>query len=137
MKTAVPIGSLVLIVSFVQEVNSSQAQILHTVAPKVVVGAASKAKASAPAAPASAKHQSQKTAIGKGAVAIQAYGQSSFWVEAMDVNDDGVVENNQFLYDAKSSGACGCEFDTTGNPTDCGVAANNNDTGGVDVVASN
>jgi hypothetical protein len=39
--------------------------------------------------------------VGKGATSVRASQPSSFWAEEVDVDDDGVVENNQFLYDAK------------------------------------
>jgi hypothetical protein len=101
MKTAVLMASMVLVLGFTKEVNSSQGQNTHTVAPKVTVGGKLKTKANSPAPPASAKQQSQKTAIGKDKVAVNASGPSSFWTEEVDVDDDGVVEDNQFLYDAK------------------------------------
>jgi hypothetical protein len=37
---------------------------------------------------------------------------------------------------AKESGAFGCKFDASGDPTDCGAAAINNATGEVDLVAT-
>ena len=101
MKKALLIASMVVVLGFAKKVNSSQSQNSHTVAPKVTVGAALKAEANSPAPPASAKQQSQKAGIGKGKVAVKASGPSSFWVDEVDVDDDGVVENNQFLYDAK------------------------------------
>jgi hypothetical protein len=101
MKTAVLIASMVIGLGFAKKPNSSQSQNSHTVAPKVTVGAALKTEANSPAAPASAKQQSQKTAIGKGKLAVKASGPSSFWIDEVDADDDGVVENNQFLYDAK------------------------------------
>jgi hypothetical protein len=101
MKKAVLIASVVLVLGFTKEVSSSQAQNTQAVAPKVTVGGALKAKANSPAAPAAAKQQGQKAAIGKGKVAVNASGPSSFWTEEVDVDDDGVVESNQFLYDAK------------------------------------
>jgi hypothetical protein len=100
MKKAVLIASVVLVLGFAKDVSSSRAQNTQAVAPKVTVGRALKAKANSPAAPAAAK-QSQKAAIGKGKVAVNASGPSSFWAEEVDVDDDGVVESNQFLYDAK------------------------------------
>ena len=101
MKKVILIVGVVLLLGLVKEVNSSQAQNTQTVAPKVSVGGALKAKANSPAPPASAKQQSQKTAIGKGNVAVKASAPSSFWAEEVDVDDDGTVESNQFLYDAK------------------------------------
>jgi hypothetical protein len=100
MKKAALIASMFLVFGLAKEVKSGQTQIAP-VAPKVTVGASLKAKASSPAAPATAQHQSQKAAIGKGKVAVKASGPSSFWAEEVDVDDDGVVESNEFLYDAK------------------------------------
>jgi len=37
---------------------------------------------------------------------------------------------------AKESGIYGCKFDASGNPTECGVAAINNQTGEIDIVAT-
>jgi hypothetical protein len=70
-------------------------------APKVKVGAALKAKTKAPAAPATAKKKGQQSSIGKDQLAMSTAQPSSFWTEAVDVDDDGVVETSDFLYDAE------------------------------------
>ena len=70
-------------------------------APKVVVGKQLTAKATAPAPGAKAKNAAQKSTIGKGATAVKASQPSSFWVEDLDVDDDGVVETSDYLYDAQ------------------------------------
>jgi hypothetical protein len=70
-------------------------------APKVKVGTQLTAKAATPAPGANAKSATQKASVGKGATSVKASQPSSFWTEEVDVDDDGVVENNQFLYDAK------------------------------------
>ena len=93
--------SLGLTLCFAIAVNGHQTPTGQTVAPKVTVGGKLQAKATSPSPAANAKQQSQKAAIGKGHVAVKASGPSSFWAEEVDVDDDGVVENNQFLYDAK------------------------------------
>jgi len=69
--------------------------------PKVTVGSALKEKANSPAPPATAKNKAQKTSIGKGKVSMKTSQPSSFWVEQLDVDDDGTVENSDFLYDAQ------------------------------------
>jgi hypothetical protein len=69
--------------------------------PTVTVGAALKAKAKSPTPGPTAKQQSKKTSIGKGEVAVTASQASSFWTEQLDVDDDGVVETSDFLYDAQ------------------------------------
>jgi hypothetical protein len=70
-------------------------------APKVVVGKQLSAKAATPAPGAKAKSNAQKSSIGKGATAVKASQPSSFWVEDVDVDDDGVVETSDYLYDAQ------------------------------------
>ena len=70
-------------------------------APKVKVGTQLTAKATTPAPGTNAKSATQKARLGKGVTAVKASQPSSFWTEEVDVDDDGVVENNQFLYDAK------------------------------------
>jgi hypothetical protein len=193
MNKTVVIASLFLVLGFATAVSSGQTQTAPAVAPKVTVGGSLKAKASTPTPPATAKQQSQKAAIGKGKVAVKASGPSSFWAEEVDVDDDGVVESNQFLYDAKRdilytyreddfgcanggtasgsilealyaqgnpggkpvgsgwyvvslnagqcgakhSGIYGCKFDASGNPTECGAATINNNTGEIDVAVVN
>jgi hypothetical protein len=160
-------------------------------APKVKVGSALGAKANSPAPPPTAKNKTKKTSIGNGKTAVRVSQPSSFWVEELDVDDDGTAETSDFLYDAqrgvlytyrqddfscpngkpengsilealyakgnsagkpvgsgwyvvglnagqcaaKESGAFGCKFDASGDPTDCGAAAINNATGEVDLVA--
>ena len=161
-------------------------------APKVKVGAALKAKSKAPAAPDTAKQKSQQSSIGKGPLTASTAQPSSFWTEEVDVDDDGVAETSDFLYDAqngilytyreddfgcanggtanggilealyadgnkagkpvgsgwyavnlnatqcgaKNAGVYGCKFDADGNPTTCGVATINNQTGDIDVVVA-
>jgi hypothetical protein len=162
------------------------------VAPKVKVGANLKAKAKVPAPPETAKQKSQQSSIGKGSLTASTAQPSSFWTEEVDVDDDGVAETSDFLYDAqngilytyreddfacanggtanggilealyadgnkggkpvgsgwyavnlnasqcgaKNAGVYGCKFDADGNPTTCGVATINNQTGDIDVVVA-
>lgn len=161
-------------------------------APKVKVGANLKAKAKVPAPPETAKQKSQQSSIGKGSLTASTAQPSSFWTEEVDVDDDGVAETSDFLYDAqngilytyreddfacanggtanggilealyadgnkggkpvgsgwyavnlnasqcgaKNAGVYGCKFDADGNPTTCGVATINNQTGDIDVVVA-
>lgn len=70
-------------------------------APAVTTGAALKAKAASPAPSATAKNQSQKTSIGKGAATATASAPSSYWIEDVDVHDNGNVGTTEFLYDAQ------------------------------------
>ena len=161
-------------------------------APKVKVGAALKAKSKSPAAPNTAKQKSQQSSIGKGQLTANTAQPSSFWNEKLDVDDDGVVDTSDFLYDAQNgilftyresdfacanggtanggilealyadgnkagkpvgsgwyavklnasqcgatnAGVYGCRFDADGNPTTCGVATINNQTGDIDVAVA-
>jgi len=161
-------------------------------APKVKVGAMLKAKSKVPAPPETAKQKSQQNSIGKGSLTASTAQPSSFWTEELDVDDDGVAENSEFLYDAqngilytyreddfacanggtanggilealygdgnkvgkpvgsgwyavnlnatqcgaKNAGVYGCKFDADGNPTTCGVATINNQTGDIDVLVA-
>ncbi|HEY6293931.1 MAG TPA: hypothetical protein VI455_20440 [Terriglobia bacterium] len=70
-------------------------------APQVKVGSVLKAKAQSPAPAANAKQQSSKTSIGKDQLAANTAQPASFWVEEADVDDDGVAETSDFLYDAQ------------------------------------
>lgn len=69
--------------------------------PTVKVGSAVAAKAASPAPSAAAKNQSQQTGIGKGATSVKASAPSAYWTDLVDIDDDGMVEDNQFLFDAK------------------------------------
>lgn len=77
------------------------AQTAQQTAPKVKLGTQLSAKAATPAPGANAKNTSQKTSIGKGGTSVKASQPSSFWTEELDVDDDGTVEDSQYLYDAK------------------------------------
>ena len=77
------------------------AQTAQQTAPKVKVGTQLTARATTPAPGANAKNTAQKASVGKGATSVKASQPSSFWTEELDVDDDGTVENSQYLYDAK------------------------------------
>jgi len=81
--------------------SSAQAQTTTGTAPKVNVGPTVAAEANSPAPSATAKNQSEKSTIGKGATSVKASTPASFWTDAVDIDDDGTVENNQFLWDAQ------------------------------------
>jgi hypothetical protein len=70
-------------------------------APRVKVGPTVAAKANASAPSATAKNQSQKSSIGKGATSVKSPAPASFWTDQVDIDDDGTVEDNQFLWDAQ------------------------------------
>ena len=77
------------------------AQTAQQTAPKVKVGTQLTAKAGTPAPGANAKNTSQKTSIGKASTSVKVSQPSSFWTEELDVDDDGTVEDSEYLYDAK------------------------------------
>ena len=77
------------------------AQTAQQTTPKVKVGSQLTAKAATPAPGSAAKNTAQKTSVGKGATAVKASQPSSFWTEALDVDDDGTVETSDYLYDAQ------------------------------------
>lgn len=82
-------------------VTPAQSQAPPTNSPAVKVGSAVAAKAASPAPSANAKNQSQQTSIGTGAASVKASGPSAYWTDLVDIDDDGMVEDNQFLFDAK------------------------------------
>jgi len=77
------------------------AQTTQQPAPKVKIGAQQTAKAATPAPGPTAKNTATKTSIGKAHLAVKASQPSSFWTEELDVDDDGTVETNDYLYDAQ------------------------------------
>jgi len=76
-------------------------QTAQQTAPKVKVGTQLTAKAATPAPGAKAQKTTQKSSVGKGATSVKASQASSFWTEELDVDDDGTVENSEYLYDGK------------------------------------
>lgn len=78
---------------------AAQTQPPPTNSPTVKVGSAVAAKAASPTPSATAKNQSQQTSIGKGLTKVNASGPSAYWTDLVDIDDDGVVEDNQFLFD--------------------------------------
>jgi hypothetical protein len=69
--------------------------------PTVNVGSAVAAKAANPAPSPNAKNQSQQRSIGQGMTKMKASEPSAYWTDLVDVDDDGQVEDNQFLLDKK------------------------------------
>jgi hypothetical protein len=65
--------------------------------PKVKVGSAVAAKANSPGPSPTAKNQSQTSSIGKGATSVKSSAPASFWTDEVDIDDDGTVEDNQFM----------------------------------------
>jgi hypothetical protein len=79
----------------------AQSQTTTGTAPKVKIGPTVAAKANSPAPSTTAKNQSQKSSIGKGKTSVNSSTPASFWTDAVDIDDDGTVEDNQFLWDAQ------------------------------------
>jgi len=77
------------------------AQTAQQTTPKVKVGTKLTGKANTPMPSTTAKNNAQKTSVGKGGTSVKASQPSSFWTEELDVDDDGTVEDSQYLYDAK------------------------------------
>lgn len=69
--------------------------------PTVNVGSAVAAKAANPTPSANAKNQSRQQSIGQGLTKVKASQPSAYWTDLVDVDDDGTVEDNQFLMDTK------------------------------------
>jgi hypothetical protein len=67
--------------------------------PTVNVGPAVAVKAANPTPSPTAKNQAQKTTIGKGLVSVKASEPSAYWTDLVDIDADGVEEDNQFLFD--------------------------------------
>ncbi len=79
----------------------AQSQTSTGTAPKVKVGPTVVAQANSPTPSATAKNQTQKASIGKGATSVKSSAPASFWTDQVDIDDDGTVEDNQFLWDAQ------------------------------------
>lgn len=77
----------------------AQSQVPPGNTPTVNIGPTVAAKAAAPTPSASAKNQSTQTSIGKGMTTVKASGPSGYWTDLVDIDDDGTVEDNQFLLD--------------------------------------
>jgi hypothetical protein len=100
MKKSVLLGGLIVGAGLLT-LSVAQSQTTTGTAPKVNVGPTVAAKANSPGPSPTAKNQSQKTSIGKGATTVKASGPASYWTDMVDIDDDGTVEDNQFLWDAQ------------------------------------
>ena len=100
MKKPIFLGTLIVGVGLMV-LGVAQSQTTTGTAPKVNVGPTVAAKANSPAPSTTAKNQSQKSSIGKGKTSVQSSTPASFWTDAVDIDDDGTVEDNQFLWDAQ------------------------------------
>jgi hypothetical protein len=100
MKKSIFLGTLIIGAGLL-ELGVAQSQTTTGTAPKVNVGVTVAAKANSPAPSAAANNQSQKSSIGKGKTSVNSSTPASFWTDAVDIDDDGTVEDNQFLWDAQ------------------------------------
>ena len=100
MKKSIFLGTLIIVAGLLA-LGVAQSQTTTGTAPKVNVGPTVAAKANSPAPSAAAKNQSQKSSIGKGKTSVNSSTPASFWTDAVDIDDDGTVEDNQFLWDAQ------------------------------------
>jgi hypothetical protein len=98
VKKSVLVGVLIAGVGFVA-ITVAQSQATTNGAPTVKIGTAVAAAANSPGPSATAKNQSQKTSIGRGATSVTSAGPAAYWTDMMDIDDDGIVEDNQFLWD--------------------------------------
>jgi hypothetical protein len=99
MKKSLLLGGLIVGVGFLM-LTVAQSQTATGNSPKVKVGAAVAASANAPGPSATAKNQGQKTSIGKGTTSVKSSSPGVYWTDMVDIDDDGTVEDNQFLWDA-------------------------------------
>lgn len=100
MNKSVFLGTLVIAAGLLA-MGVAQSQTTTGTAPKVHIGPTVAAKANAPGPSATAKNKSQKTSIGKGTTSVKSSTPASFWTDDVDIDDDGNVEDNQFLWDAQ------------------------------------
>jgi len=99
---ALNLGFALLAVLVTQSLAQSvpQSQTNTAGAPRVKVGAAVAAAANSPGPSSTAKNQAQKTSIGTGAATVKSSGPAAYWTDLVDIDDDGQIEDNQFLFDA-------------------------------------
>ena len=67
--------------------------------PTVNVGPEVAKKALNPTPGSTAKNQAKKTTIGTSEISVKASSPSAYWTDLVDVDADGVEEDNQFLFD--------------------------------------
>jgi hypothetical protein len=100
MNKALFLGTLVL-GSGLLMLPVAQSQTATGTAPTVNIGPTVAAKANSPGPSATAKNQSQKSSIGTGQTSVNSSSPASYWTDAVDIDDDATVEDNQFLWDGK------------------------------------
>jgi len=85
----------------VMAVSAAQAPPGPITTPNVQVAPTVTAMAANPAPSPTAKNQGTRTSIGSPAASVKASGPSGYWTDMVDVDGDGVEEDNQFLFDKK------------------------------------
>jgi hypothetical protein len=100
-KTAMVAGLIVATAAFVVVLAGAQAPPGPITTPNVQVAPTVAALAANPAPSPKAKNQSTKVRIGSPAASVKASGPSAYWTDMVDIDGDGVEEDNQFLFDKK------------------------------------
>ena len=94
-------GLIVGAAAFALVLAAAQAPPGPITTPNVQVAPTVAALAANPAPSAKAKNQGTKASIGSPAASVKASGPSAYWTDMVDVDGDGVEEDNQFLFDKK------------------------------------
>jgi len=98
-KDALLAGGIVAAAAVLAVLTEAQAPPGPITTPNVQVAPTVAALAANPAPSPKAKNQAQKTTIGSPAASVKASGPSAYWTDMVDVDGDGVEEDNQFLFD--------------------------------------
>jgi len=98
---AMVVGGMVVGAACVAILAGAQAPPGPITTPNVQVAPTVAALAANPAPSPRAKNQGTKMSIGGPAASVKASGPSAYWTDMVDVDGDGVEEDNQFLFDKK------------------------------------
>jgi len=98
---AIGAGMMAAGAAFLVIVSVAQAPPGPITTPNVQVAPTVAALAANPVPSPKAKNQGTKMSIGSPAASVKASGPSAYWTDMVDVDGDGVEEDNQFLFDKK------------------------------------
>jgi hypothetical protein len=98
MKKPLLLGGLIVGVGLF---TVAQSQTTIGDAPKVKIGPTVAGKGNSPGPSMTATNKGEKSSIGKGGTTVKASAPASYWTDMVDIDDDGIVEDNQFLWDAQ------------------------------------
>ena len=98
---AMVVGGMVVGAACVAILAGAQAPPGPITTPNVQVAPTVAALAANPGPSPRAKNQGTKMSIGSPAASVKASGPSAYWTDMVDVDGDGVEEDNQFLFDKK------------------------------------